>query len=171
MADLAKLTALCLLLIFVTFTNGIRPNGISDVDISREVYSNLQDDMWRVINSKMRKTDAQDRVYATYKTLTERNWTERITDDSFPIMKRFYEWNLLEKDIYKIQGMWDEFRNFIQSQYVTENFNELAAIDFTETVFHDKQLTLNESLDQMHLIMVQQNLYYKTATVSPRTVF
>lgn len=160
-------SVLVITLICVGYTSGYIPKGITAVDLSRDIYHKQQDDLWKAINNKnMRKADVQDRLYATYKSLTEQNWTARIDENSFPILRRFYEWNLLEKDIYKIQGMWDEFRNFIQTQYVTENFNELAAIDFTDTVFHDKQLTNNVSLENIHMIMVKQNLYYKVAIVS-----
>lgn len=163
-------SVLLLTVTFVSYSSSFVPNGITETDLSRAIYQKQQDDLWRIINNKnMRKSDAQDRIYATYKSLTEQNWTARVDENSFPVLKRFYEWNLLEKDILQIQGMWDEFRNFIQTQYVTENFNELAAIDFTDTVFHDKQLTNNVSLENIHLIMVKQNLYYKVALVSSLT--
>lgn len=167
MAKIVKISMLLIFTTFIAFGHSLSNLGVTEVDLSRDLYQKQQDDLWKMIDSKfMRSSDAQDKIYASYKALTEQNWTARMDEQSFPILKRFYEWNILEQDVYKIQGMWDEFRNFIQTQYVTENFNELAAIDFTDTVFHDKQLTNNESLDNIHSIMVKQNLYYKVALVS-----
>ena len=167
------------LFIIITLTclsvSHAKVKGASPVDILRDTYQKQQDELWQYVNIRSHRLadnqDAQDKVYAYYKNLTEQDWmSTRLDDDDFPIVRRFSEWFQHRDEIFKVQNLWDDFRKFIQTQYVTDNFNEVTAIDFTDTVFHNEQLTLNESLAKIHLIMVQQNLYYKVAIVSSETL-
>lgn len=147
-------------------TYAIRPRGASPVDLSRAIYEKQQDDMWSIVkNTNLQKHDIQEKMYTRYKSLIDSNWTDRYDEYKFINLKRYYEWNLVEKEVLSIQSLWDEFKKFIQNQFVTENFSELAGTEFADTVFHDKHLAINNSLETIYLSMVTQGFYYKASGV------
>lgn len=162
-----QLSILLLITILNNLVECIKPKGASETDLIRAQYLKLQDDIWALVNKEdIPKHDVQESLYSTYRDLTISNWTTRYNEDQFKFLRRYYEWNVVEKDIMGIQSLWDAFRTFLANQFATEGFNELAGVDFADTVFHDQQLTMNNSLGSLHLTMVKQGFYYKVALVS-----
>lgn len=144
----------------------IRPQGATLIDLSRSIYESEQHDMWNIVNNaNIKKHDVQEKLYTRYKKYIDANWTERYNEYGFNGLKRYYEYSLVEEEILRIQSLWDAFRKFIQNQFVTENFNELAGSEFADTVFHDNKLAINKSLENIYLIMVRQGFYYKVSGV------
>ncbi|XP_063707840.1 uncharacterized protein LOC134836578 isoform X2 [Culicoides brevitarsis] len=162
----ALVVALC-----VAQTWAVRIKGSTEIDIERAKYLKLQDDMWALVEQgTIQKHDIEEKLYSTFRDLATSNWTARYKENEFAFLQRFYEWNLVEKDLLGIEGLWGAFKHFLANQFTANDFNELAAMDFADTVFHDKQLTMNGSLDSVHRIMVKQGFYYKAAMEAKNSV-
>lgn len=156
-----------ILTVFCLQTCAMRPKGATVIDLERAKYLKLQDDMWALVDKgTIAKHDVEEKLYTTFRELAVTNWTERYKEHDFEFLQRFYEWNLVEKDLMGIESLWVAFKSFLANQFTTNDFNELAGMDFADTVFHDKQLTMNASLDGVYRIMVKQGFYYKAAMVS-----
>lgn len=149
-------------------TLAIRVKGSTVIDVERAKYLALQDNLWEFVDKigSKSKHDIEEHLYTTFRELAYSNWTERYSENAFGFLQRFYEWNLVEKDLLGIESLWNAFKAFLSNQFTTNDFNELAGMDFADTVFHDKQLTMNASLDGVYRIMVKQGFYYKAAMVS-----
>uniref|UniRef100_A0A336KP84 CSON013308 protein n=1 Tax=Culicoides sonorensis TaxID=179676 RepID=A0A336KP84_CULSO len=160
--------------LLVIQTHALKPKGATEIDIERTRYLQLQNDMWTLLNvdsnANINKHDVQEKLYTVYRDLAVSNWTDRYKETDFGFLQRFYEWNLVQKDLFAIQTLWDAFKTFLANQFTTSDFNELAGVDFTDTVFHDKQLTMNGSLDGIYRIMVKQGFYYKAALEAKNSI-
>lgn len=150
----------------------LKVKGSTVIDLERARYTKVQDDMWALVDKagSQPKHDIEETLYTTYRNLAVSNWTERYRENEFGFLQRFYEWNLVERDLLGIESLWVAFKAFLANQFTTNDFNELAGMDFADTVFHDTQLTMNASMDSIHQIMVKQGFYYKAAMVSLRVM-
>lgn len=165
----SSLGIFALFVALATPTIAMRPKGATLLDLERARYLRLQDDMWALVDKgTLAKHDVEEKLYKTYRELAVANWTERYNENEFKFLQRFYEWNLVEKDLLGIESMWVAFKGFLTNQFTTNDFNELAAMDFADTVFHDKQLTIDGSLEGVYSIMVKQSFYYKATMVSEK---
>lgn len=161
-----------ILVALATQAHGLRPQGATIIDISRRNYEVQQDEMWSIVNNtNLQKHDIQEKLYTRYKKFIDTNWTARYDEYQFSGLRRYYEYSLVEEEIFRIQSLWDAFKKFIQNQFVTENFSELAGSEFADTVFHDKHLAINKSLENIYLIMVKQGFYYKVSGVAKIVFF
>ncbi|XP_055682553.1 uncharacterized protein LOC129789617 isoform X2 [Lutzomyia longipalpis] len=134
--------------------------GTTIIDTLRDYYLKLEDDAWNVVNMGKNPDRILPIVYKLYKMFALKNITYEMEDYELVSLDRIYEWKLLERDLMSVRTLFQNFREELEKQKMT-NFDELSATDFAETVFEDKNFPVPQTFDQIESIMVNQGLYYK----------
>lgn len=162
--------------------------GSTDVDDLRHRYFELENRAWTIVNQidKVENQKDEDRVlqrnvilkeliaiYAGFAS-DELGADSTYDEDDYFILKRFYEWQLLEQDLINVHKLFDALRQFMgknrQHLPADDADFELATMDLTDTVLSDPHFPVNATLEQIDTIMVRQGLYYKAQLEAKATI-
>jgi hypothetical protein len=145
--------------------------GATEIDYLRHDFLQLEQELWKIINNvRLSQSDRLEEAYRRFKDYISDRLTINYNEDVYLTLKRFYEWQLLEQEVLTLNNLFEAFKNFLSHQLASQ-FEELAALDFAETVLSDSKWPVNQTLEQIDLIMLKQGLYYKAATVSKNYIF
>lgn len=156
--------------------------GSTDVDALRHRYFELENRAWTIVNQidKVDNQKEEDRrlqrniilkelidIYAGFAN-DDLGPENTYDEDDYFILKRFYEWQLLEQDLINIHKLFDAIRQFMRNKNQLPGEDpdfELASMDITDTVLSDPHFPVNATLDEIDRIMVRQGMYYKAQLV------
>uniref|UniRef100_A0A1L8DP86 Putative conserved secreted protein n=2 Tax=Nyssomyia neivai TaxID=330878 RepID=A0A1L8DP86_9DIPT len=159
-----KWISVCMVIVFVV---GVRDGalagkGTTVIDTLRDYYLTLEDQAWKVVSQGKNPDRVLPVVYKLYKMFALQNITTEMEDYELISLDRIYEWKLLERDLMSVRTLFEVFRQELEKPVQgMNNFDELSATDFAETVFEDKNFPVPQTFDQIENIMVNQGLYYK----------
>ncbi|XP_021694805.1 uncharacterized protein LOC5564091 isoform X2 [Aedes aegypti] len=161
--------------------------GSTDVDALRHRYFELENRAWTIVN-QIDKVDNQkedDRrvqrniilkelidIYSGFAN-DDIGPENSYDEDDYYILKRFYEWQLLEQDLINVHKLFDAIRQFManRNQLPADDADfELASMDITDTVLSDPQFPVNSTLDEIDRIMIRQGMYYKAQLEAKSTI-
>ncbi|XP_055585663.1 uncharacterized protein LOC129738473 [Uranotaenia lowii] len=175
------------LLLLGSGTEARKLKGSTDVDALRHRYFELENRAWTIVNQidKVENQKEDDRNLQRSIILKEIMdiYTGFASDDLGPdntydeddyfILKRFYEWQLLEQDLINVHKLFDAMREFMKNKRsvsVDDPDFELASVDITDTVLSDPRFPVNATLEQIDTIMIRQGLYYKAQLEAKSTI-
>uniref|UniRef100_U5EP73 Putative secreted protein n=1 Tax=Corethrella appendiculata TaxID=1370023 RepID=U5EP73_9DIPT len=183
-------TILFLLIIsLISYGNCVNKiKGSTNIDQLRHSYlETVEKPAWNLVNqiqdndnNEISKLNEQrlnilEKIIELYSDFALKTLNTKYKYDEFDylILKRFYEWQLLEKDLISIHTLFDAFRQYLQHQHsisMNDMDFELASIDIAETVLKDPHWPTNDTLKQIETIMLKQGLYYKAVTEAKSTI-
>lgn len=146
--------------------------GATECDFIRDEYINLETSLW----DKYINKDGLSKNYILY-TIIDQHHTflkkylrDFYEEKHYNVLQRFYEWNLVEKDVLEIHNLFEATRHFLDNEMkvgdkVTGGFDERAGLDLAETVLHDPQWPVNTTIEQLNSIIIGQGLYYRSISV------
>ncbi|GAB0095757.1 uncharacterized protein DMENIID0001_111780 [Sergentomyia squamirostris] len=139
--------------------------GATVIDTLRDYYLSLEEQAWKIVSrgsSNIHPDRILQPVYKLYRMFALKNITKDLEDYELVALDRIYEWKILERDLMSVNNLFEVFRQELEKPLQNvENFDELSALDFADTVFKDKHWPIPETFDQIENIMVNQGLYYK----------
>ncbi|XP_059609555.1 uncharacterized protein LOC132256957 isoform X2 [Phlebotomus argentipes] len=160
------ISVLAVIVLIARSDNGVLAGkGATVIDTLRDYYLSIEDHSWKIVNrgagihhpDKILKP-----VYKMHKIFAIDNITHDMEDYELTTLDRIYEWKLLETDLMTVNNLFEVFRQELEKPLQNmDHFDELSAIDFTDTVFEDKHWPIPETFDKIENIMVNQGLYYK----------
>ncbi|XP_062700151.1 uncharacterized protein LOC109408928 isoform X2 [Aedes albopictus] len=161
--------------------------GSTDVDSLRHRYFELEKRAWTIVN-QIDKVDNQkedDRrlqrniilkelidIYSGFAN-DDLGPENAYDEDDYFILKRFYEWQLLEQDLINVHKLFDAIRQFMANRNslpADDADFELASMDITDTVLSDPHFPVNATLDEIDRIMIRQGMYYKAQLEAKSTI-
>lgn len=161
--------------------------GSTDVDTLRHRYFELEKRAWTIVN-QIDKVDNQKEedlrlqrniilkeVIDIYSGFANEDLGPENTydEDDYFILKRFYEWQLLEQDLINVHKLFDAIRQFMRNKShlpADDADLELASMDITDTVLSDPHFPVNATLEEIDRIMIRQGMYYKAQLEAKSTI-
>ncbi|XP_058830644.1 uncharacterized protein LOC131689510 isoform X2 [Topomyia yanbarensis] len=161
--------------------------GSTDVDTLRHRYLELESRAWTIVNQidKVENQKDEDRVLQRNIVLKELigiysgfandelGPDNTYDEDDYFILKRFYEWQLLEQDLINVHKLFDALRQYMKNknQLPADDADlELASTDLADTVLSDPHFPVNSTLEQIDTIMIRQGLFYKAQLEAKSTI-
>lgn len=157
--------------------------GSTDVDTLRHRYLEMEKRAWTIVNQidKVDNQKEEDRrlqrniilkelldIYSGFAN-NDLGSDSTYNEDDYFILKRFYEWQLLEQDLINVHKLFDAIRQFMRNKDHRPGDDadlELAIMDITDTVLSDPHFPVNSTLDEIDRIMIRQGMYYKAQLVT-----
>lgn len=163
MKFLIKLFAI-ILLCFVNLSN-CTTIGATTIDELRSELIEIETLAWKIVDGTLPRDRKLEQIIAKHESFASINLGVDYQENEFLTLNHMYDWKYLEKDLITITKLFSEFRRLLKRQ-LNEGLEELANIDFAETVLQDKTWDIPGIYDNIHSMMVQQGLYYKSLLVS-----
>ncbi|XP_053681824.1 uncharacterized protein LOC128732574 [Sabethes cyaneus] len=161
--------------------------GSTDVDNLRHRYFELESRAWTIVNQIDKVDNQKEDDQALQRNIVLKEliniYSSFANDDLGPdgtydeddyfILKRFYEWQLLEQDLINVHKLFDALRQFLKNKNnlpADDADFKLASMDLADTVLGDPQFPVNATLEQIDMIMIRQGLYYKAQLEAKSTI-
>jgi hypothetical protein len=146
--------------------------GGSEPDYIRAEYITLEKNLLE----KYVNRDSVSKNYKLYSVIDQHSiffkkyLFNRFDENHFNILRRFYEFNLIEKNFMEMDTLFEATRQYIEDELkvgdkVTGGFDEQRGLDLAETTLHDPQWPINNTMEQLNTIIVGQGLYYRAISV------
>ena len=166
------LWTICAVLALASQVSCYKYRGGSEPDFGRHTYMQVENLTWeKYVN---REDVSQNlklfNIFDQHQKFVKTHLNEFYEPDDFHVLRRFYEFNLLEKDMLEVHNLFEAYRQHLENELkigdkVAGGFDERASLDFVETVLYDAQWPVNATLEQMQQIINGQGLYYKAIMV------
>lgn len=160
------------LLVCTYCVNSYVYQGASSPDFIRDEYIQLEAKIWSdyVENDQLNRNYKLYQIIDKHQSFLKKYLRDPIEEKHYNVLSRFYEWNLVEKDVLEIHNLFEATAHFIDNEMkigdkITGGFEERAALDLAETILHDAQWPVNTTLQQLDNIIVGQGLYYRSIQV------
>lgn len=154
---------LAIILAIIYNAKAIKQKGSSDIDNIRQLYIQLENQSWSIVNNKTDQNSILRYLFDGHRNFAQQYLKRNFLGSEFIILEPFYEWKLLEKDLMTINSLFETFR-LLLDQHV-DDYDRLMNNDFAETVLTDKHFPINDTMDQIENIMIKQSLYYRALQV------
>lgn len=156
--------------------------GVTSIDQMRYDYLKLEDQAWKIVlNNTLPEKTKISSIYEIYNVIAKDKLKGQYVESDYLILKRFYEWSILEEDLINIHQLFEAFRRIIENQMnindnnigsdydvptnTLNNDNKRVDLDFTETILNDNKWPVNKTYEQIYDILIKQGLYYRTITL------
>lgn len=156
--------------------------GVTSIDQMRYDYLKLEDQAWKIVlNNTLPEKTKISSIYEIYNVIAKDKLKGQYVESDYIILKRFYEWSILEEDLINIHQLFEAFRRIIENQMnindnnigsdydvptnTLNNDNKRVDLDFTETILNDNKWPVNKTYEQIYDILIKQGLYYRTITL------
>lgn len=156
--------------------------GVTSIDQMRYDYLKLEDQAWKIVlNNTLSEKTKISSIYEIYNVIAKDKLKGQYVESDYLILKRFYEWSILEEDLINIHQLFEAFRRIIENQMnindnnigsdydvptnTLNNDNKRVDLDFTETILNDNKWPVNKTYEQIYDILIKQGLYYRTITL------
>lgn len=157
--------------------------GVTTIDQMRYDYLKLEDQAWKIVlNNTLSEKTKISSIYEIYNIIAKDKLKGQYVESDYLILKRFYEWSILEEDLINIHQLFEAFRRIIENQMnlndsnnigldydvpsnALNNDNKRVDLDFTETILNDNKWPVNKTYEQIYDILIKQGLYYRTITI------
>lgn len=161
-----KFLALVVPVILVVHTCWASPKGATTVDELRASLIQIEDTAWQIIDEPNQPSDRKlEKIIAKHNNFATINLGIDYQENEFITINHMYEWKYLEHFMTKINGFFTEFRRLLARQ-TSEGLEELSNMNFADLILEDVNLRLNDTMTEIHDILVKQGLYYKIFLVS-----
>ncbi|XP_055526442.1 uncharacterized protein LOC129719078 isoform X2 [Wyeomyia smithii] len=161
--------------------------GSTDVDSLRHRYFELESRAWTIVNQMDKVENQKEDDQALQRNIVLKELINIYSDfanndlgpagtydeDDYFILRRFYEWQLLEQDLINVHKLFDALRQFLKNKNklpADDADFKLASMDLADTVLGDPQFPVNATLNQIDLLMIRQGLYYKAQLEAKSTI-
>ncbi|KAL5276193.1 hypothetical protein ACFFRR_001797 [Megaselia abdita] len=127
-------------------------------------YVSLEKSLWQYLSEPTKNNEAKQlrKVFETHRNVVNGNFSGDFDPIRYSILINHFEWNNLEVDLLELDGLFKEFRAFI-NRYLDGDYDKEAILDLCKDVLHENENSINipDVIEKIHNAMVRQTLYYR----------
>lgn len=148
---------------------------ITEPDVIRNIYLRVEKSLWdnTMSNPSKSRTDRLKSIFMDHNSFVNTYLKNYLDIDDLKMLIQLNGWHNLQSEIINVHQMFMLFQQHInrEAKYVDKGeFNEEVSVDLTDHILDDSQWPLREAIENLHKVIVQENLYANQLSVRKHSV-